>query len=241
MRRLFVLVTCSVLFLGIGGLAAAADLTIQPELDQADGWIQVSKGYWERVSDTGRLETVAMGRAGLEQVLANLRAELVYTIEEFLAHPSEEMHDVLRVKVALIMAIEEGLSRPAVEITNAKGWCDYAWDASAGPKKLCKNYASANASYYGSSAGDCMGLCDIYAYAYTRRTLCNSSTVTDSETCSQDDVINQGCTADAQLDNNPVDSCYAQANASVYCADYNWYRSDSETSTSCGAICIACP
>jgi hypothetical protein len=218
-------------------------MTLQPKLDPADGWTQVSKGYWERVSDDGRLQTVALGRAGLEQVLANLRAELVYKVEEYLVSPSEEMQEVLRVKVNLIVAIEEGLSRPAMAVNTMKGWCNDAWDASAGPKKLCKNYASANASYNGSSAGDCLGLCDLYAYAYTRRTICDSSTVTDSETCSLDDVINQECTADALLDDNPVEpgTCWAESEASVYCADYDYYRSDSAASSSCGALCIACP
>jgi hypothetical protein len=216
---------------------------MQPRLDPADGWTQVSKGYWERVSDDGRLQTVAMGRPALEQVLANLRAELVYKLEEYLASPSEEMQEILRVKVNLIVAIEEGLSRPAAEVTNSKGWCTYDWDASAGIKKLCKNTASANAAYNGSSAGDCMGLCDLYAYAYASREICTGATVTDSETCSLDDVINQECTADALLDNNPVEpgTCWAESEASIYCATYNYYRSDSATEDECGTLCIACP
>jgi hypothetical protein len=231
-----------VLLIGIGAIASAADLTLQPKLDDSDGWIEVSKGYWERVSDDGRLQTVAVGRAALEQVLAGLRAELVYTVEEYLASPDEEMHEILWAKVNMIAAIEEGLTRPVTEISATKdGWCEYDWGAIAGPKKICTNYASANALYNGSSPGECLGLCDLYAYAYTRRTLCDYSTVTDSESCSLDDVINQECTADAALSDIPVNSCFAEAFASIYCASYDYYQSDSSISSSCGAICVACP
>jgi hypothetical protein len=230
---------------GLVGFANAGSNV--PGLDPADGWIQVNEGYWERLTTDGKLQTVAIGSAGLEQVLGNLNAEMVMLVEEYLAHPDEEMLEVLDGHLKHIASVEANLLTTKEAAGSIPGaipipldWCEYEWEADAGGFAVCTNYADAYSAYRGSSADDCMGLCDLYAYGYVRRTLCNNSDITQTHSCFRNDVINQECDVYASLYSVAARSCWAYATAYVNCPDYSYYRSETDTSTSCGICKAAC-
>jgi hypothetical protein len=231
--------------LGLTGFAGAIDQ--DPSLDPADGWIQLKPdvGYWERLTDDGKVQTVAVGSAGLEQVLANLNADLVMLVEQYLAYPDEKMLETLDNHIAHINSVKRNFEMAKANAIPAPipvplPWCTVNWSADAGGMAVCTNYADAYASYSGSSASDCFGLCDLSGYAYVYRKLCNNNVVTQTNSCYRNDVINQTCDVYSALSSVAARSCNAYASAYVNCPDYSYYRSETDSSTSCGICRAAC-
>jgi hypothetical protein len=222
--------------LGLTGFAGATNL------DPADGWVQLNDGYWERLTADGKLQTVAIGSAGLEQVLANLNADMVMLVEQYLANPNDDMLATLDAHLTHIDIVKKNLemsraTKAAIPVP--VGWCNVNWSADAGGGPGCINWAEAAASYSGSSPDDCFGLCDLSAYAYASRVLCNHNEISQSHSCFRNDVINDQCDVYASVSSSAARSCYSYASAYVSCPDTGYYRSETDTSTICG-LCMAC-
>lgn len=236
-------VLCTVLALAASPVAAqvSGPLAWSQDSEDLEGWTDHGNGLWTRTLEDGTVETEALGRTGLIQVLDQLDFEMVRLVEAYLLDPTDEMKEVLDTHLALIQRMEEGLkvpeqrSEPPSAVT-----CSTSYAANAGPLSSCGNFANASSSYSGDSASACFGLCDLYSYAYVRRTVCNDTNYTASQSCSKPGVINQSCSSSVSLTHNPVKSCYANAYASVYCPSISWFRSASKTSSSCGSGCSGC-
>lgn len=245
--------TATVLFFALGTMAvlpAAGQGRVplawshSPEEMGLEGWEEVGEGFWKRTLGDGTVETEALGRAGLVQVLDQLNAEMVNLVEDYLLDPTAEMAKVLDTHLALIEGVEESIlaaeEGPQLSL-RVDPSCTTSYSASAVGLSGCGNYAQASSSYSGTSAAACYGLCDLYSYAYVRRTVCNNTNYTASHSCSKPGVINDSCSSSVSLTHNPVKSCYAYGYASINCPSISWFRSTSKTSYSCGlGTCQGC-
>lgn len=235
---------CLILALTASPVAAQTQGPLAWSENRADfeGWKDHGNGLWTRTLEDGTVETEAYGKAGLIQVLERLDFELVRLVEAYLLDPTDEMKEVLDTHVALIQRLEQGLAsaKGRSEPTSSAASCSTNWSASAGQFSGCGNFANASSSYFGDSASACFGLCDLYSYAYVRRTVCNDTNYTASQSCNKPNVINQSCSSSVSLTHNPVKSCDADAYSSIYCPGINWFRSASKDSSLCGGSCSGC-
>jgi hypothetical protein len=238
MKKTSAVSICAILVLGLAAIASANQLAA---VDPAEGWLQVANGYWQRTTEDGRLQTIAQGREALEMVLADLNARMVELVDLYLSNPTEEMKQALDAHTRIIASVERGIASSAAKATIPAGWCTVDWDANAGGANPCINYANAMSLYEGSSPGDCFGLCDLYAYSYVDRELCDGRIVSSSSSCYHPDTINRTCNVSESLSDGPARRCYASAYASISCPDVGYYQSDDAYSYSCGFLCPVCP
>ena len=221
----------------VAGAAQPAGPVARP--GSAD-WVPVAEGLWQRSTPDGRTETYATGAEGLRKALPQLRARLVEAVETFLADPTEDMKQVLDTQTRLIEQVEQGIAqaerRTAQGLSSATAplaACQRTFNYGAEAQAVvCTTYGDANASY----STNCPESCEVYAYAYTRRT-CGNVTSSTSQSCT-DSGTNVSCSASVSMNggfNVPYNnSCFTEAAASIYCQALNQlYLSDYDSDIAC--------
>lgn len=224
-----------------GTPTSAPFLVLDP--DPAQGWQKAADGVWARGLTDGRTQTEYRGLTGLDAMVDDLNAQLVRLIDAYLANPTEDLARTLDSHIDFIEQVQKGMVGAPGEgrlVTKlAATDCSTSYSASCGNLSQCNNYASASASYTGSSAAACYGSCSIYTYSYVDKTTCSGTLYTASQSCS-DSGINISCSSYASLGQNGLRGCNTYSYASIYCPDINWSQSETCSGHQCGKLCLFC-
>jgi len=191
--------------------------------DREDGWwLEVAPGLLEHVDDQGTVYRRAVGKDGLQAMLAGVEERLTAALVAMHERPSERRAEQVRFYEGRIAALEAQIldlelnpRKAAASLRAAKPpACIQNWNASVSAGCFAQSASAVSSSTGGGSCPTCA----LSTYVEIERENCSNIIQGDSAGCFHGGTNNGNCNRSVTFNfSTPSNSCYSYAEASITC------------------------